>query len=267
MKHLRDQAKSANAAKLSRITGGSSPDARRVQQGMPTRDGAQGYATGGTVTSPGKVGGATSRPRLDRPARSKAKGDKKGTNINIVMMPKEGGPTPPPMMGPPAGGPPPSPPMPPPGAGGPPMPPMRASGGRVADCKEAVHAHDKQMHKGQGLTKLKIGGKVKRADGGRISDDSKREAAKLRDQATDRTGRAAIHGAIGTALSVLPRTGGRAGHLMGRALGVGNLGAAADDYLAGRRASTEADRIERGQAEPGREDRKRGGYVVRKRKG
>jgi hypothetical protein len=41
--------------------------------------------------------------------------------------------------------------------------PMRASGGRVsADCKEAVHKHEKGMHKGQGLTKLRFGGKAKK---------------------------------------------------------------------------------------------------------
>lgn len=137
----------------------------------------QGYATGGSVglkkDGPAlaeglSAAGTPAKPSLARPGRKISKGKKKEakTNINVIVAPsapKEGPPPMPAMAGPPG-----PPPMPPP-AGGPPMPPMRASGGRVdADCKDAVHKHDRQMHKGQGLTKLRIGGKVCRAPGGPV---------------------------------------------------------------------------------------------------
>ena len=55
------------------------------------------------------------------------------------------------------------------------MPPMRASGGRVDAAAVDVHKHEKAMHKGQGLTKLKIGGKVCRAEGGPVGGLSNKD--------------------------------------------------------------------------------------------
>lgn len=140
MKHLRDQAKAGRSAKLARYSGGD--DVKRVQNGMPSRDGSKGYATGGSVT-PDAPGGMPARPRLDRGGMKKKampKGDKKGTNVNVVVMPKGDGdkapmmPPPAPPVGPPPPPPMAGPPMPPPGPGGPggpPPPMMRKAGGRV----------------------------------------------------------------------------------------------------------------------------------------
>ena len=184
----------------------------------------QGYATGGSVGSLNKDGpalseglaasGAPAKRSLARPGRKigKGAGKKKDakTNINVIVAPsapKEAGPGPmPPMAGPPPGGPP----MPPPGAGpgGPPMP-MRAHGGRVgSDCK--------------GLTKLKIGSKVKkRADGGEVSDDRKK--------ANKERGDAVLHGA--TAAASLPTLSRFAPRPL-RALGAASVGL--NSYIAGR---------------------------------
>lgn len=130
MKNLRATAKSSMAAKLARYCGG---DVKRVQKGMPSRDGSKGYANGGGISDEdeGDIDGVGAKPSMSKPGRTKGKDkDKKGgTNVNVIIMPKEGGapagaampPGPPP--------PPPGPPGPPPG--GPPIP-MRARGGRVA---------------------------------------------------------------------------------------------------------------------------------------
>lgn len=141
MKHLRTSAKSGMAAKLARYCGG---DVSRVKSGMPKRDGAKGYATGGTVSDEGPpIDGVDKKASLSKPGRMKGgkgkdAGAKKGaTNVNVIVMPSskgaEGGapmpPAPPPMPPPrpPMAGPPPGPPP-----GGPPGgPPMRARGGRV----------------------------------------------------------------------------------------------------------------------------------------
>ena len=273
MKHIRDQAKAGMAAKLGRY--GAAKSLTRVMRGMPERDGSKGYATGGSVSG-GPVEGMAAKPRLDRPARTKAKGKsgKGKTNVNVIVMPKEGTaapPAPPMPMPPPAmAGPPPGPPpMPPPGAGGPPMPPMRAAGGRVdADCKDAVHKHDRQMHKGQGLTKLRIGGKVKkRADGGRadISKDSLKYAKEQRAVAdTKEFGRNAHVGigALGVGASLLPRIGKglRAVNLLNAA---GQASSAADANKERNAALNRAHRAERGLVAEGEEDRKHGGKVSR----
>ena len=232
----------------------------------------QGYATGGSVGSLNKDGpalseglaasGAPAKRSLARPGRKigKGAGKKKDakTNINVIVAPsapKEAGPGPmPPMAGPPPGGPP----MPPPGAGpgGPPMP-MRASGGRVSDCK--------------GLTKLKIGSKVKkRADGGStISEDSRREASRLRKDDSDLSvwplAKDAMIAGIGSmihgASKKLPgRALGRAFQGLGAAGGALDVGMGTKGFLDKR---SEARRIERGEAEPGKEDRKHGGKVCR----
>ena len=184
MKHLRDQAKGAMANKLARYSGDK--DVARVKSGMPDRDGSKGYATGGAVGDM-MAAGMPAKGRLDRGGRKKGKpADKKaGTNVNVVVMPKDGGDKGPPMLppGPPMAGPPmpppPGPPMPPPGAGpgGPPPPMMRKAGGRVmkhdegkedaADKKQdeamvakGVHKHEVKMHPGKPMTKLNTGGKV-----------------------------------------------------------------------------------------------------------
>ena len=271
MKHIRDQAKAGMAAKLGRY--GAAKSLTRVMRGMPERDGSKGYATGGSVSG-GPVEGMAAKPRLDRPARTKAKGKsgKGKTNVNVIVMPKEGNaapPAPPMPMPPPAmAGPPPGPPpMPPPGAGGPPMPPMRASGGRVdADCKDAVHKHDRQMHKGQGLTKLRIGGKVKkRADGGRadISKDSLRYAREQRAEADSAANRRNFHTGMGTASGVVSALPG-----IGKVLRGVNIGSAATQAASAmgaqsdrNRALNRADRAERGLVSEGEEDRKHGGKV------
>ena len=135
MKHLREMAKAANKSKIARYCGG---DVSRVEKGMPSRDGAKGYATGGKVADGDMMmaGGMPAKGRLDRGGRKKPDAGKKGTNVNVIVMPKDGGgdkgaPMPPSdMPAPPMAGPPPPMPMPPPGAG-PGGPPMRAKGGRV----------------------------------------------------------------------------------------------------------------------------------------
>lgn len=147
MQHVRSQAKSMRAAKLSRFGGKGGSDISRVMKGMPSRDGsAPKYASGGTVGEAGPVDGMGAKPRMDRPGRKmgKDKGKKGGTNVNVIVMPKGDAPVGgPPMAGPKPDMPMPPPhpmPMPPPGAGpgGPPMP-MRASGGRIANLGRYAH--------------------------------------------------------------------------------------------------------------------------------
>lgn len=162
MSGIRDKAKAAMSGRLSgflkRADGGAVPAAK----------GTKKFAAGGMVG--GDLGGIEGSPapkNLGRPGRAKGKkgkgkGSKKGTNVNVVVMPKDGAagapgapgaipPVPPvPPMPPPAPVPPapgldigaaPPPPMPPPGPPmpggpgmGPPMPPipMRKEGGRVS---------------------------------------------------------------------------------------------------------------------------------------
>lgn len=175
-----------NMRLLKEYGGGSTP---------PRQSYPKGYATGGAVKSGGNpalaeglsASGKPTKPSLGRPGRKMpGKGDKgkKGTNVNVIVMPKGGDEKPPaPPVPPdmPAAMPPPPPPpmpMPPPGAGpggpggpGGPMPPMRASGGRVdkhddakADKKmiaAAVHKHEKHDHPGTKMTKLSVGGPAK----------------------------------------------------------------------------------------------------------
>lgn len=132
MKHLRASSKSGMAAKLARMRGG---DVGRVTKGMPSRDGAKGYATGGVVNDEdgGPIDGVSAKKSMGKPGRMKGgkgpkDGGKKGTNVNVIIMGKDSAPAAPPMAGPPG------PPMPPGPPGGPP-PPMRASGGRVLKGK------------------------------------------------------------------------------------------------------------------------------------
>lgn len=149
MKHLRDQAKSSMASKLSKYSSGG--DVKRVEKGMPERDGSVGYARGGSVMPDDMGGDMPAKPRLDRGAKKKTPDAKKGVNVNIIVAPKpdkaatpEAPPMPPPGAIPP--GPPPGPPMPP--------PPMRAPGGRVESVKGLVAKKGYQGGGGGGLGRL-----------------------------------------------------------------------------------------------------------------
>lgn len=165
MKALRDKAKAAESAKLSRLGGGKSSGGD-----SSCHPGRKGYATGGSVGGQ-DIGGMPSKPNLSRPGRSmggKKPGGKKGggkTNVNVIVMGKEGAgekpPMAPPLLGPPPGPapmppkmPPPMPPDmgPPPGGPGGPPPMMRAKGGRVNKA-------------GGGAVKVKHIGKVKMDEG------------------------------------------------------------------------------------------------------
>lgn len=120
----------------------------------------------------------------------------------------------------------------------------------------------------------------KRADGGRISDDSRQEAARLKASADAKSAPAGT-GVLGAAAA--------AGHLLGMAAlrgkklpglsrgekiaggasaGIGTAGATKaymdrDKVWDAKADRDEATRIERGMAEPGKEDRKNGGRVKR----
>lgn len=192
MKHLRASAKSGMAAKLSRYCGG---DVARVKKGMPSRDGSKGYASGGVISGERDmdVDGVGAKRSFAKPGKMKGDGKAKkgGTNVNVIVMPKDGSAQPPapPMMPPPAGGPPP---VPPPGM------PMRANGGgvrngtqwdhgdatknasgrayanggKVSDAKQdkkmiasMIHKHEKNEHAGK-LTKFKRGGGVGKTGAG-----------------------------------------------------------------------------------------------------
>lgn len=182
MSYMKDVRGSAvgNTSLLKKYGGSGEP-----RQSFATGGAVKGYANGGNpALSEGmSASGSPAKPSLARATRKAGKGkskdSKKGTHVNVIVAPQPPANAPPP--GPPlpplgpmdGGGPPPmGPPMMPPG-GTPPGPPMmRASGGSVSEKKitKAVHAHDKQMHGGKGLTKLKLrkGGDVCRADGGSV---------------------------------------------------------------------------------------------------
>lgn len=169
MKHLRATSKSGMAAKLARYCGG---DVSRVKKGMPSRDGAKGYATGGMVSDDDgdEFDGMAAKKSMSKPSRMKGKdkGKDKGTNVNVIVMPKADAPA---MPMPPPPGPMAGPPPPPPGPPGPPMP-MRARGGRVhedaAQDKKMVagmiHKHETNKHTGS-PTKFKKGGGILKGDG------------------------------------------------------------------------------------------------------
>lgn len=151
-----------------------------------------------------------------------------------------------------------------------------ARGGAVSD-KETVSAPAQRRHGGDcsldgNAAKLSLARAMrKRADGGgvnRISEDSKREAAQLREKATGHAidaGLRGLHSGIGAVGTVLPY--GRGNKLFRTFTGsvAGGMGAGAAGSLGARRRDLdEADRIERGIADPGREDRKDGGSVGKK---
>lgn len=226
--------------------------------GHDTGSGRLPYATGGAVTGKAAAAkyaaggpvmeGDAAAPRLDRPGRMKtskkdAKGGKKGTTVNVVVMSGQK----------PDAGAPMAPPMPPPDAGPMPPPPMRAFGGKVIARKH--------------------GGRVKREEGGRISEDSKQEAKRLRDEADkDRksAGPSTLSGiapmVAGALLSGVSR--GRLGRAAGNTLtGLGaatGIGSGAAKLMDSYEKRSEANRIEKGMAEDGKEDRKNGGRVKMK---
>lgn len=195
--------------------------------GAVTGKSAPAYAKGGAV----EMEGGSAAPRLDRPGRMKAtkKGDKgkKGTNVNVVVM----------AGGKPEGAAPPMAP-PPPEAGPMPPPPMRAFGGKVVARKH--------------------GGAVKKADGGAISEDSKKEVAKLRDEARSDRGSAIMHGGIAALAGSMSK-----GSKVGKLLTGANVLSAADNAYRMEQNKAKADRIEKGMVEEGKEDRKNGGAVKR----
>jgi hypothetical protein len=129
---IRDAAKKAMSAKLHKLGAQGSLKAAHGAEDAPRK-----YASGGAVMDMGDVDGAPSKGNLAKPGRGKMKGkDKKGTNVNVIIMQQpagdKGAPPPlPPMGGP--GGPPPPDMGPPPSA-----PPMRANGGRVPHIKEGA---------------------------------------------------------------------------------------------------------------------------------
>lgn len=185
----------------------------------------------------GDLEGDAPRHRADR---AKPKGN---TTVNIIVG--KGGPDAQPPMPPMPPAPPPAPPMagppgPPPGM--PPMP-MRAAGGRI-----------------------------KKADGGKISEDSKREISRLEEENRPSALKAAGKLAAGAALGVLARKG--LGRMMGSAPGgldktasgvLGAVGASNIDkdsdakMVANQR---EIDRMKAGRAKDGMEDRARGGRMT-----
>lgn len=123
----------------------------------------------------------------------------------------------------------------------------------------------------------RYGATPQRAEGGRISDDSKAEAARLRASANEKAG-AAGAGTLGAGMgaaqligsALMRRTGVPAsvGEKIGNALGAGAIAGGAGKIYADREKikaakaeNEEASRIERGRAEPGKEDRARGGRI------
>ena len=121
------------------------------------------------------------------------------------------------------------------------------------------------------------GGRVpKREAGGRtvISEDSKREAARLRKESNsdaEKVGNGLLNAGMGAVLGSIVRGSARSGvgRVVGRALqGVGALSGvgAIDPGVSGVKKAIEAGRIERGEVTPGEEDRKSGGRVKRAKK-
>lgn len=140
-----------------------------------------------------------------------------------------------------------------------------------------------------GASRPRLDRPMRRAEGGpTISDDSKKEAARLRNEAEgDRRaamgdalkGGAAILGGmalsrLGTRKAINAYSAGRSPSKSAGAMdaagtglaGVGAVGGAGSSFLKSARGAgkdVEASRIERGEAEPGKEDRKRGGKVCK----
>lgn len=104
--------------------------------------------------------------------------------------------------------------------------------------------------------------RMKRAEGGpTISEDSKKEAAKLRDEERSNRGSAIMHGGIAALAGSMSK-----GSKVGKLLTGANVLSAADSAYRMEKNKAEADRIEKGAAEPGKEDRARGGSVMARAK-
>lgn len=243
--------------------GGKSGSGPAARQHYATGGAVKGYATGGSpALSEGMsaAGGAPAKPSLARPGRKmpgKGGAKKKSagkTNVNVIIASppaKEAGAMPPALGAGPVG-PPPGPPMPPPGAGpgGPPMPPMRANGGRINNLGKYAH-----------------GGKVKREEGGRISEDSKREADKLSKDAAGKEISGFVRGGVSALLGAATLAGGRAlGKGLRTVTGIGSAGeglTAAKDYSDAGKMRKDAAALRAGRVKDGEEDRKSGGRVCR----
>jgi len=143
--------------------------------GHDTGSGRLPYAAGGAVTGKASAAkyasggpvmdGDAAAPRLDRPGRMKAskkdaKGSKKGTNVNVIVM----------SGGKPDAAAPMSPPMPPPDAGPMPPPPMRAFGGKVVARKHGGRVkHDDEAQDKKLISKMmKEHDAKERKHGGRV---------------------------------------------------------------------------------------------------
>ena len=148
----------------------------------------------------------------------------------------------------------------------------RADGGTVK-AKKTAHSAPITVDGKAARPRLDRPGRKMRADGGStISEDSRREAARLRGEATSGVNKTAgelvkdaMIAGSGSVIHGLSR--GRSGRAFGRAMqGLGIAGGALDSGVGIANhisSSNEARRIERGQAEPGKEDRKSGGRVKR----
>ena len=234
---------------------GSTPPHQSYPKGYAAGGAVKGFAIGGAASADG----SPAKPNLARPGRKMAgKGKKggKGTNVNVIVMPKGDGPGGPPMMlppGPMAGPPPSGPPMPmpPPGPGGPPMP-MRKHGGKVQAFKK--------------------GGRVKKEDGGSVSPGEQMQAARKRrdDEASERNSRASatlMNTAVAMGLAGVP--GKFARILKHGNTGLAGIGALATGSSHGKKVAAEAEmkRLGEGKATQGEEDRKHGGRVGFKKGG
>jgi hypothetical protein len=262
LKHLREQSKAGMASKLSRHRAGYATGG--AVSGGSGSGASKAYAAGGLVDggiSPGRTGmpklGSASRMKAGSKKAAKPKG---GTNVNVIVMPKDAaaekpaGPMPPmpPAGGPPMAGPPPMPPpMPPPGAGpgpGGPMP-MRARGGKVTTKSVKKREDGGAVTPGQSMQAAR-----KRADDAQSSRDSNIASGLMSAGA-----RAAMSGA------------GPAGRIY-RGLKAANTGfaglsgvQATRDHGRLQSARDEMGRLGSGRAVDGEEDRKHGGSVKGKK--
>lgn len=230
MKSFRDMAKSSADKKMKMYGASSDEVSSKVNN-------AEKYGCGGPIKK--ADGGSVGSQDLDEMdgGMSKHRGDrgakKASTTVNIIVG--KG----PDAVGAPMASPAPMPPGPMPGPAA--MPPMRKYGGRVA-----------------------------KADGGSISEDSKREIKRLQEENQPRALKAVGQMALGATMGVLGAKGlGRAFGSRARTFdkaalgGAGAIAAAKDTENANNLVSTqrEIDRLKAGRAEDGKEDRKNGGRV------
>ncbi len=200
-------AKSGMASKLSKLRAiGARGDPKKANKGEAGK--RKYHIPGYAYADGGAVGGMGASPRLDRPGRKapgKGGAGKKGTNVNVIIMGKEGAGGPPgaspmpphPMMPPPMpphpmGGPPGL----PPGPGGPPMGPpggppggglppglMRKTGGRIPAYAKGgrIRGADGRFAKGGAVNPSGPGGDVKTVSDGKpkLQEEDRDEDVKL----------------------------------------------------------------------------------------